>query len=77
MSGEQTFAPAVLDKAGAARYLSLSIDTFSRAVQKENIPKPRQLAERRVGWLRKDLDAWAEGRPESSNLPVPNCGRNQ
>ena len=69
--------PAVLDKPSAAQYLSLSIDTFSRAVQKEIIPKPRQLSDKRVGWLRKELDAWAESRPVSSNLPVMNCGGNQ
>jgi len=67
--------PAIFDRPDAAKYLSLSLETFSRGVQSGDIPKPRQLAGRRVGWLRKDLDAWAESRPVSSNLPVPNCGK--
>lgn len=71
--------PAILDKPSAAQYLSLSVGLFERAVQKEIIPKPRQLTDRRVdrrvGWLRKELDAWADSRPVSSNLSVENCGK--
>lgn len=69
--------PAVLDKPTAAQYLSLGVRLFEQSVQKGLIPKPIQLAGRRVGWLRKDLDRWAESRPVSSNLPVMNCGGNQ
>jgi len=30
-------------------------------------PKRRQLTEGRVGWLRQDLEAWANSRPIASN----------
>lgn len=69
-----TIKPAYLDAKSAAAYVALSLRTFMRYVQSGLIPKPRQLAGQRVGWLVRELDAWCESRPVSQNLPVANCG---
>ena len=59
--------PAVLHEPWAAAYLSLSPTTFRASVVPE-VP-PVRLTERRIGWLRTDLDAWlarrAPGGPTS------------
>ena len=69
--------PAFFDRAAVAEYVSLSIGTMESLIQKGVFPSPRQLTEKRVGWLVREVDEWAETRPKSSNLPVANCGRNQ
>lgn len=68
------FKPAYLDRDNAASYVSLSVPTMERMVARGDFPAPRQLGGKRVGWLVRELDDWAESRPVSSNLPVPNCG---
>jgi prophage regulatory protein len=72
-----TIKPAYLDKPGIAQFVSLSVDSIERMVQRGLFPAPRQLSEKRVGWLVREVEEWAESRPRSSNLPVANCGRNQ
>lgn len=69
--------PAYLDRESVAAYVSLSVDTMQRMVARGAFPGPRQLTEKRVGWLVREVDAWADTRPASTNLPVANCGRNQ
>ena len=66
--------PAYLDRDAAAMYVSLSVITMNRMVARGDFPAPRQLGGRRVGWLVRELDAWSEARPVSSNLPPVNCG---
>jgi len=67
-------APAALDRESAAAYLALSVATFERLVREKNAPQPRQLAGRRVAWLREELDAWLSSRPVSEQLPPSNTG---
>ena len=62
--------PAYLELENAAAYVALSATTVQRLVREESFPKPRQLADRRVGWLVRELDTWSENRP-ISNLPPP------
>ncbi len=69
--------PAYLDKDRTAEYVSLSPRVIDVLVAKGAFPGPRQLSDRRVGWLVREVDEWAESRPASSMLPVANCGRNQ
>lgn len=69
--------PAFLNKPGIAEYVSLSVDTLERMVQKGTFPGPRRISDQRVGWLVTEIDDWAANRPRSSGLPVANCGRNQ
>ena len=67
--------PAYLDRDSVAHYISVSVDTMERMVQRGLFPKPRQITSKRVGWLVREVEEWAESRPVSSNLPVANCGR--
>jgi len=69
--------PMYFDRDTVASVISVSVDTIERLVQKGAFPKPRQITEKRVGWLVREVEEWAESRPVSSNLPVANCGRNQ
>ena len=48
--------PPVMHEDWAAAYLSLSTSTF-RSVVVKDVP-PIALTQRRVGWLRADLDQW-------------------
>ncbi len=69
--------PAYLDRDSAAAFVSLSVNALERMVASRDFPQPRQLTSRRVGWLVREVEEWAESRPVSSNLPVANSGRNQ
>lgn len=69
--------PAFLDKPGIAEFVCLSVDTLERLVQSGKFPAARQISDKRVGWLVREVEEWAEARPRSGNLPVANCGRNQ
>lgn len=67
--------PIFLDQLTAAGILSLSETTFKRLARTDpTFPKARKLAGRRVGWLYRELLAWAETRPVSDNLPPPSTG---
>lgn len=69
-----TTKPAYLDREAVATFVSLSVPAVERLVAKGAFPKPRQLTDKRVGWLVREVEEWAESRPVSSNLPVENCG---
>ena len=69
--------PVFLSKEEAAEFVCLSVGTLERMVQSGEFPASRQISTKRVGWLTRELEEWAEARPKSSNLPVANCGRNQ
>lgn len=77
MSTKIALKPVYLDRESVAAYVSLSVTTMERLVARGEFPKPRQLTSKRVGWLVREVDEWAEARPVSTNLPVENCGRNQ
>lgn len=57
-----------------ADVLSLSESTVKDLIRRGDFPQPRKLSPQRVGWLAREVDAWAECRPLSDNLPPPNCG---
>ncbi len=69
-----TIKPAYLDRESVAAFVSLSVPTMERMVAGGAFPAPRQLTGKRVGWLVREVEEWAESRPVSSNLPVANCG---
>lgn len=74
MSQAVDITPAALDRKAASAYLALSVRTFERLVREKSIPQPRQLAGRRVAWLRIELDQWLTARPISEQLPPENTG---
>lgn len=66
--------PAYLDMPGACIFVSLSETTLQKLVRESLFPKPRVLSGRRVGWLVRELEDWAESRPVSDFLPPHNTG---
>lgn len=65
--------PIVLDLPSLAAVLSLSESTIQKLTREsKDFPKPRQLSGRRVGWLSKEVQDWAESRPISEQLPPHN-----
>ncbi len=66
--------PAYLDREAVASFVSLSVPAVERLVATGAFPSPRQLTGKRVGWLVREVEEWAESRPVSANLPVQNCG---
>ncbi len=58
----------------AAAIVALSVSTLQDLVRNKNFPAPRQLSGRRVGWLMREVEAWAESRPPSDLPPPPNTG---
>jgi len=64
--------PAYLDLQGTTSFLSLSESTVQKMIRDREFPKPRLLSGRRVGWLVRELEAWAESRPVSDMAPPAN-----
>lgn len=65
-------APIFLDLPAVVQAVALSESTVQELVRQGQFPAPRQLSGRRVGWLVRELEAWAESRPVSNLLPPPN-----
>ncbi len=66
--------PLYLDKPAVAECVALSVATIERLVRENEFPKPRVLSGRRVAWLLREVEEWAESRPASDLLPPPNTG---
>lgn len=66
------YPPAALQREQAAAYAGLSVSTFEKEVRQRRAPQPRQVAGRRVAWLRQELDAWLNACPISTQLPPEN-----
>lgn len=66
----------VLSLSAVAETLSLSESTVQSLVRDDasDFPKPRLLSGRRVGWLSREIEQWAESRPASSLPPPTNTG---
>lgn len=66
--------PAYLDLAAVTNYTALSESSVQKLIRENSFPKPRLLSGRRVAWLVRELESWAESRPISELLPPPNTG---
>lgn len=62
--------PIYLDLPSVAAVISLSEASVQRLVREDQFPKPRMLSGRRVAWLMREVEEWAESRPVS-DLPPP------
>ncbi|WP_314435472.1 helix-turn-helix transcriptional regulator [Massilia timonae] len=67
--------PIYLELDAVAGAVALASSTVQRLVREGAFPKPRQLSGRRVAWLVREIEEWAEGRPVSELLPPPNTSR--
>lgn len=64
-----------VDLPEVASLVTLATATIQRLVRDNEFPKPRQLSANRVGWLLREVEAWAEERPVSELLPPRNTGK--
>lgn len=69
-----TARPIYLDKQAVAEFVALSETTVEKLVRENEFPKPRVLSGRRVAWLVREVEEWAESRPVSDLPPPPNTG---
>ncbi|MCY1263108.1 Prophage CP4-57 regulatory protein (AlpA) [compost metagenome] len=67
--------PIYVDLPTVASIVALSITSVQRLVREEQFPKPRVVSNRRVAWLVREVEEWAEARPVSELLPPPNTSR--
>lgn len=67
--------PLYLELTAVAAAVSLAEATIQREVRDGKFPAPRQLSGRRVGWLVREIEEWAENRPVSDLPPPPNTGK--
>jgi prophage regulatory protein len=72
MSGMKPF---YLELEKVAEAVSLSIGTVQKLIREGNFPEPRALSGRRVGWLVREVEEWAEARPVSNLPPPPDSGK--
>jgi prophage regulatory protein len=66
--------PAYVDLPGACQFVALSESTLQKMVREDQFPRPRALSAKRVGWLVRELEEWAESRPVSELPPPANTG---
>lgn len=69
--------PLYLELEAVASVVALAATTIQRLVREGTFPKPRQLSGRRVGWLVREIEEWAEGRPVSDLPPPANTSRKE
>lgn len=69
--------PLYLELEAVASVVALAATTIQRLVREGDFPKPRQLSGRRVAWLVRELEEWAEARPVSTLAPPPNTSRSR
>lgn len=67
-------APIFLDLPTVAQVVAMSTAAIERLERDGDFPKRRQLSGRRVGWLMREVQEWAESRPVSTLPPPPNTG---
>ena len=67
--------PIFVGKPEAALALGISQTTLESLVATGDLPPQRQISRGRVGWLWRELRAFAESRPVADNLPVRQAGR--
>jgi prophage regulatory protein len=65
-------SPVFLTREMLPGHVGLSISTIEEEIRHERFPRPRQLSARRVAWLARELEEWAEGRPISDLACPPN-----
>ncbi|KWR80358.1 helix-turn-helix transcriptional regulator [Cupriavidus metallidurans] len=67
--------PLYVDLPTVASIVALSETSVQKLVREEPFPKPRAASSRRVAWLVREIEEWAEARPVSNLLPPKNTSR--
>lgn len=63
--------PIMVPRERAAAALGISERTLENLVASGELPPPRKISKQRVGWLWRELEAFAETRPVSDLAPGP------
>jgi prophage regulatory protein len=63
--------PLMVERKHAAEALGISERTLEGLVASGDLPPPRKISKARVGWLWRELQAFAESRPVSDHQPGP------
>ncbi len=63
--------PLMVASEHAAAALGISERTLQNLVAAGDLPPPRKISKQRVGWLWRELEAFAETRPVSDLQPAP------
>lgn len=63
--------PIMVDRSDAAAALGIGERTLETLVAQGKLPPPRQISPQRVGWLWRELEAFATALPVSACLPGP------
>lgn len=63
--------PLMVERKHAAAALGISESTLESLVAAGDLPPPRKISKARVGWLWRELQAFAESRPISDHQPGP------
>ncbi len=71
----QAVKPLYVDLPTVAIMVALSEANVQLQVRKKEFPPPRVVSPRRVAWLVREVEEWAEERPVSDLLPPPNTGK--
>jgi prophage regulatory protein len=71
---KQIIKPIYVDLQTVAAMVALSEANIQRQVRENSFPPPRVVSARRVAWLVREVEAWAEERPVSQLLPPANTG---
>lgn len=66
--------PIMVARENLADITGLSDGTIEAKIRGGTFPKPRQASDRRVGWLLREIEEWAEALPVSDLPPPPNTG---
>ncbi|WP_244109928.1 helix-turn-helix transcriptional regulator [Burkholderia arboris] len=64
-----TMKPIFLNVHQVADAMSLSETIIKKMVASKEFPSPRAISKKRVAWLVRELEEWAEARPISDMLP--------
>jgi prophage regulatory protein len=67
--------PIYLDLESVSAAVSLSETSVQKLVREDKFPKPRAISGRRVAWLTREVEEWAEAQPVSDLPPPPNTSR--
>lgn len=67
--------PIYVDLPTVAALVALSEASIQRLVRDKTFPQPRVVSQRRVAWLVREVEEWAEERPVSDLLPPENTSR--
>lgn len=74
MDNAQSKPIFILTLQETAKAVALSTAAIERLEKAEKFPKRRELSGRRVGYLVREVQQWAESRPVSDIPPPPNTG---